>query len=203
MGRSAQREDRLAVADDTPKAGNILTRKIGPAPTWAYAVAAAVGAFVVIKHRSSGTNGTGATSDTSDTDADSTSSDDTQDEIDALQNQVSGDDSGLGDPADTASPAVYSGPGSSSTDPIWVSNPTPGPSGTAHTKVNHVVTVFANDDSVRKVLAQYGITLAELNKINPSKRYTLGSKIKPGTKIYIPNGAKRTVPPAPLGLKGK
>jgi hypothetical protein len=172
-----------APADRQP--GGIIgaaTHKYGPLPAWAWAGIAGGAAFLYIRHRDAATGST--SDDTSDTDTgdDTEASDLASDEA----SDLAGD---FPPPADTASPAVYSGPGSSAKDPIYVDTRNTAPTGSPSKRLR-VVTVGKGDDSVAKFMARYGVSLAQLRHDNPGRHWRAHERLKPGTKVHVPAKGK-------------
>jgi hypothetical protein len=167
------------MADQPATGGGVtafLTRKVGPAPLWAYGVAAAVVGYFVIQHRAAG--------DTSTPDDDSSDSDDAEQASDT----ETYDPADFAVPVDTASGAAYTGPGSSSKDPIYIKVKDKGPTGhTAHRL--RVITVRKDDRTVGAILNKFGVSLAQLRKDNPGvKLPNRGHHLKVGTKLHVPEG---------------
>jgi LysM domain len=165
------------------RGGGVLaaaTRRYGPIPAWGWAVLAAGGAYLYIRHRNAA--GDGADDTDADTGADAGSDNEAADLASDEASDLAGD---FAPPADTASPAAYSGPGSSAKDPIYIDTRRTGPTG-APTRKLRVVTVTKSDDTVAKLIGRYGISLAQLRKDNPHRTWRAHERIKPGTKVHVP-----------------
>lgn len=168
----------MATEPEPGGGGNLLTRKYGPLPLWAYGGLAAAVAYLYIRHQSNASGGAAAVDSTATDEADSIASDTAAD----LEQDTGSTD--LPAPPDVTN--VPAPPDVTSTPPKK-KKPTGGPKGNTSGKLR-VISVASDDDTVAKLLKKYGITLGQLRKDNPGRQWTATEKLKPGEKIHIPAG---------------
>lgn len=171
------------MAESEGGGGNVLTRKIGPLPAWAYGAAAAVLAYLYIR-RQQGTSA--STADTSSTDG--TSSEDASTIAQDTADDLAADDTGGDGDADD-----FTTPPNTTNLPVPPSSPpptkgkggTPGPNGNTSGKLR-VVTVAKGDDTLAAFMRKYGVSLAQIKKDNPGRQWRAGERLKVGEKIHVP-----------------
>jgi LysM repeat protein len=188
----------MAAGDPPPPggSGNIITRKYGPLPGYAYLGIAGVGAYVIIKRR--GASSTADATDTSDT-TDDTGLDDSETGEDSTdladEADEDGQDPDYGSPYGQTGGQVYttlaSADASLQTDQAKLA--------AKNKRINkltgevapktRVVTVTAADENKTAIAAKYKTTVKEIEKLNPTLNPIGGkkaAKLKVGQKVLVP-----------------
>jgi LysM repeat protein len=162
---------------DAPATGNILTRKLGPLPGWAWAAVAAGGGYLWLRHE----NSTSAASD-----------DDTTDEEDATDQ-----DTGAAGGQDFETPyqgaGVYTALANADAEEESEAKTAEKdskrlksyegahPAGRVNKKT-HVYTATAAT-TLSRLAARFGVTVAALKKANPNLKT---GKVSKGERVHIP-----------------
>lgn len=182
------------MAEKPKTGGNLLTRKVGPLPGWAWVAVAAGGGYLWLKHK--GTTSPAASSDNTAGDA-------------------TGTDAGMTDTGDNAADFAqpYGGAGlyttlqgveaTAQTDAAELAKKRrelrKERRSTAAGKVNvrtHVYTATAAT-TLRDIAARFGVSVAKLKKDNPHLK---SSTVAKGERIHLTEPAKKPVK-KPIGRK--
>lgn len=169
------------MADGNPKPGNLITRKIGPLPGWAWVGVAGGGTYLWLRHKNAAT--TSSASDEADSTAD--------EGVDAgLQDSTDGDNA-----ADFAQPYTGAGlytdlasaqageqkdaAGLATEQKKLATYETNHPAGTVNKKTGVYTATAAT--TLQKLASRFGVTVAQLKKDNPSLKT---DKVKKGERIH-------------------
>lgn len=177
-------------------AENVLTRKYGPLPGYAWAGVAAFGTVLWLRHRNASASTDTSTSDTSSTDT-SGDTDAAADLSDGAAGQsTSGGD--YGTPYDGAGQLYTDLAAAQAGEQSEKTRLTAEQKALAKYKRNHpagavnvrtrVFTAHANE-TLRAIASRFGVTVAELRKANPN----LGKRtsIRKGERLHIPSPRPR------------
>lgn len=186
------------MADQPAGAGNVLTRRYGPAPGYVYLAAAAAAGYVIIRHRA-------AAAGTADTSTDETLDDagggDTDTSTDAGVDNSDDAGNDWATPYDMSGQVYTTLAGTEAQlqkDTTKLANQKQ-----RITKLKgqvapktRVITVGANDETKTKIASRYHTTVAEIEKLNPSLKPLPGKKghaphLKPGTRVLVPAQEKK------------
>jgi LysM repeat protein len=174
---------------DTPKAGNILTRKIGPLPGWAWAGGAAAGGYLWLKHRGSTASPAASADDTSgdatDTDPGMTTSDDTGDNAADYAQPYTG--AGLYTTLQSVEATAQSDEAELAAKRKELrQSKQSNAAGSVNTKT-HVYTATAKT-TLADIARRFGLTIAQLKKDNPHLK---GTTVAKGDRIHLTKPAKK------------